>query len=124
MGSSSSCCLISMRSSGVCWVGRGGPTVVARASGMSRNTVIDGAKAFDAGEGPGPRVRREGGGGPRQEDTDPNLLMDLDNLVEPDSRGDPMSPLRWTLKSTRQLAKRCRAWGTGCRAGRSPSCCT
>ncbi|MGI8683704.1 MAG: ISAzo13-like element transposase-related protein, partial [Acidimicrobiales bacterium] len=85
-------------------LGRGGPTAVAAASGLSRNTVMDGAAAFDAGEAPSPRVRREGGGGPRKEDTDPNLLMDLDDLVEPDSRGDPMSPLRWTLKSTRQLA--------------------
>jgi hypothetical protein len=86
-------------------LGRGGVTVVARAAGMSRNTVTDGAKSFDAGEEPSDRVRREGGGGPRLEDIDENLLLDLDDLVEPDSRGDPMSPLRWTLKSTRQLAK-------------------
>jgi hypothetical protein len=86
-------------------LGRGGPTTVAAASGLSRNTVIGGAKAFDAGEAPTGRVRREGGGGPRREDTDPDLLVDLDDLVEPDARGDPMSPLRWTLKSTRQLAK-------------------
>jgi transposase len=86
-------------------LGRGGPTEVAAASGLSRNTVIDGAKAFDAGEVPSPRVRAEGGGGPRREDTDEHLLVDLDDLVEPDARGDPMSPLRWTLKSTRQLAR-------------------
>jgi hypothetical protein len=92
-------------------IGRGGPTMVAAASGMSRNTVIDGAKAFDAGEEPSGRVRREGGGGPRLEDTNPDLLMDLDDLVEPDARGDPMSPLRWTLKSTRQLAKALRDMG-------------
>jgi Rhodopirellula transposase DDE domain len=84
--------------------GRGGPTVVAAASGMSRNTVIAGAKAYDANEAPTGRVRSEGGGRPRLEDLDPALLDDLDDLVEPDSRGDPMSPLRWTLKSTRQLA--------------------
>ncbi len=86
-------------------LGRGGPTAVAAASGLSRNTVIGGAKAFDGGETPTGRVRREGGGGPRREDTDADLLVDLDDLVEPDARGDPMSPLRWTLKSTRQLAK-------------------
>jgi len=85
-------------------LGRGGPTTVAAASGLSRNTVIGGAKAFDAGEAPTGRVRRDGGG-PRREGTDPDLLVDLDDLVEPDARGDPMSPLRWTLKSTRQLAK-------------------
>src|SRR6266508_2086945 len=72
---------------------------------MSRNTVIDGAKAFDAGEEPSDRVRREGGGGSRREDVDAILLLELDDLVEPDARGDPMSTLRWTLKSTRALAK-------------------
>jgi len=85
-------------------LGRGGPTVVARASGMSRNTVIDGARQADEGAGPSDRIRQEGGGRPKLIDVDPNLLIDLDDLVEPDSRGDPMSPLRWTLKSTRQLA--------------------
>ena len=92
-------------------LGHGGLTVVANASGMSRNTVIDGAKAFDAKEAPTGRVRREGGGRPRLEDLDPTLLADLDDLVEPDSRGDPMSPLRWTLKSTRQLAKALQGMG-------------
>jgi len=92
-------------------LGRGGLTAVATAAGMSRNTVIDGAKAFDANEAPTGRVRREGGGRPRLEDADPTLLADLDDLVEPDSRGDPMSPLRWTLKSTRQLAKALQAMG-------------
>jgi len=92
-------------------LGRGGPTVVAKASGMSRNTVIDGVKEYDSGAGPSDRVRREGGGPPRLIDTDPDLLMDLDDLVEPDARGDPMSPLRWTLKSTRELAKTLVAMG-------------
>ncbi len=86
-------------------MGRGGQTLVAAAAGMSRNTVIEGAKAFDADEAPTGRVRAEGGGRPRLEDLDPTLLDDLDDLMEPDSRGDPMSPLRWTLKSTRQLAR-------------------
>lgn len=92
-------------------LGRGGPTRVAEASGLSRNTVTDGAKAFDAGELPDGRVRREGGGGPRREDIDDTLLLDLDDLVDPDARGDPMSPLRWTLKSTRQLAAALRDMG-------------
>jgi hypothetical protein len=92
-------------------LGHGGVTVVAQAAGMSRNTVTDGAKAFDGGEEPSERVRREGGGGPRLEDIDEDLLIDLDDLVEPDARGDPMSPLRWTLKSTRQLAKALRDMG-------------
>ena len=86
-------------------VGRGGATRVAEASGMSRNTVISGRRSAESGELPTGRVRAEGGGRPRLIDVDPDLLLNLDDLVEPDARGDPMSPLRWTLKSTRQLAR-------------------
>lgn len=71
---------------------------------MSSRTVFDGTKEVDAGAGPVDRVRKEGGGRPRLIDADPDLLTNLDDLVEPDARGDPMSPLRWTLKSTRTLA--------------------
>ena len=85
-------------------LGRGGVTTVARVSGMSRNTVMDGQRAVLAGEQPDGRVRGEGGGRPELIDVDPDLLVCLDDLVEPESRGDPMSPLRWTLKSTRTLA--------------------
>ena len=85
-------------------LGRGGPTLVARVSGMSRSTVSDGAKEVDAGVVVSGRVRREGGGPPRLIDLDSGLLSALDDMVEPESRGDPMSPLRWTLKSTRKLA--------------------
>ncbi|MGH7735767.1 MAG: ISAzo13-like element transposase-related protein, partial [Gemmatimonadales bacterium] len=77
----------------------------AETAGMSRNTVIDGTKAFDVGETPTGRVRAEGGGRPVTEEVDPTLLGDLEGLVEPGTRGDPMSPLRWTLRSTRQLAR-------------------
>ena len=69
---------------------------------MARNTVIDGTKDIDAP--PSDRVRREGGGRPRLVDKDPTLLADLDSLVDPESRGDPMCPLRWTTKSTAQLS--------------------
>jgi len=86
-------------------LGRGGQAVVVRASKMSSRTVWDGTQQVKAGAEPTDRVRREGGGRPRLIDLDPDLLTDLDDLVEPDARGDPMSPLRWTLKSTRQLAK-------------------
>ena len=86
-------------------LGRGGQKAVVAASKMSSRTVFDGAREFDAGAGPSGRVRREGGGRPRLVDSDPSLLADLDDLVEPDARGDPMSSLRWTLKSTRQLAR-------------------
>ena len=84
--------------------GRGGIAAVAAATGMSRNTVIHGARDVDGGEQPSPRVRRAGGGRPRLVSQDPALLADLDSLVEPESRGDPMRPLRWTCKSTGQLA--------------------
>ena len=85
-------------------LGRGGQARVGEAAGISRNTVIAGAK--ELGEGPTVqrRVRRPGAGPKRKVDVDPELLVVLDSLVEPDSRGDPMSPLRWTLKSTRVLA--------------------
>ena len=86
-------------------LGRGGQKAVVAASKMSSRTVFDGTKEVDAGAGPSERVRREGGGRPRLIDTDPNLLQNLDDLVSPEARGDPMSTLRWTLKSTRQLAK-------------------
>jgi hypothetical protein len=86
-------------------LGRGGATFIASVAGMSRNTVIAGAKEVDAAVEPSERVRREGGGRPRLIDVDPDLLTNLDDLVEPDARGDPMSTLRWTLKSTRQLAR-------------------
>jgi hypothetical protein len=92
-------------------LGRGGVTAVASASGMSRNTVIAGRKEVAAELEPSDRVRREGGGRPRLVDVDPDLLANLDDLVEPDARGDPMSPLRWTLKSTRQLARALQGMG-------------
>jgi transposase len=85
-------------------LGRGGQAAVVRASKMSSRTVFDGTKEVAGGAGPSDRVRREGGGRPRLIDIDPDVLVNLDDLVEPDARGDPMSALRWTLKSTRQLA--------------------
>jgi len=86
-------------------LGRGGQKAVVAASKMSSHTVLDGTKQVDAGAGPSERVRRKGGGRPRLIDTDPDLLSNLDDLVSPEARGDPMSTLRWTFKSTRQLAK-------------------
>ena len=85
-------------------VGRGGVAAVARASGMSRSTVSTGAAEVDEGPELTERVRRPGAGRPRIEDRDPGLVEALDALVEPTARGDPGSPLRWTCKSTRNLA--------------------
>ena len=86
-------------------LGRGGQARVAEAFGMSRNTVIAGAKELAEGPTLQARVRRPGAGPKRRRDVDPDALVILDSLVEPGSRGDPMSPLRWTLKSTRKLAE-------------------
>src|SRR5580658_4673147 len=83
--------------------GRGGQARVAEASGMSRNTLIVGARELAGGAGPSDRVRRPGAGRKKAVDLDPEMLVALDSLVEPGSRGDPMSPLRWTIKSTHQL---------------------
>src|SRR5215471_8528104 len=58
----------------------------------------------DSGAGPLGRARRPGGGRKRAADLDPGLRPALLALVQPDERGDPMSPLRWTTKSTRNLA--------------------
>ena len=93
--------------SGACarMLGRGGVSAVARTAAMSRNTVIAGSREITTGVfEASPRVRKEGGGRKRLIDKDPNLLLELDDLVSPEARGDPMSPLRWTAKSTYHLA--------------------
>jgi hypothetical protein len=86
-------------------IGRGGASLVARATGVSRRMIGDGIKELDAGPAEGVRIRRSGGGRKRTSDTDPTLLGDLEGLVEPVTRGDPESPLRWTCKSVRKLAE-------------------
>jgi transposase len=92
-------------------LGRGGVAAVARASGMSRSTVQTGAGEVDAGAEVTSRVRRPGAGRPRLIDKDPHLLLELDDLVSREARGDPMSPLQWTAKSTYQLADALREKG-------------
>jgi transposase len=83
-------------------LGHGGISRVARASGVSRATIH---KALhEQGVTADDRTRREGGGRKKARERDPSLLADLEALVSPETRGDPMSPLRWTCKSTRQLA--------------------
>jgi Rhodopirellula transposase DDE domain len=87
-------------------MGFGGVVAVARASGLSRGTVIRGmAELKTAPERSSlQRVRRKGAGRKRTVDRDATLQPDLESLVEPVTRGDPESPLRWTCKSVRQLA--------------------
>jgi hypothetical protein len=85
-------------------LGRGGGARMARISGLSRPTVYTGVRVLDAPPDPHGRIRRPGGGPRRLVERQPGLLAALDELVDPDTRGDPESPLRWTCKSTRQLA--------------------
>jgi transposase len=92
-------------------LGRGGGARMARISGLSRPTVYAGVRELAERPDPGGRVRRRGGGPKRRTTADPGLLGALDALVDPDSRGDPDSPLRWTCKSTRELAEALTAQG-------------
>jgi DDE family transposase/DDE superfamily endonuclease len=85
-------------------LGHGGIRLVARAAGVRAATVSLGADELEAGAEPLGRARRPGGGRKRAADTDPGLRPALLALVEPEERGDPMSPLRWITKSTRNLA--------------------
>jgi hypothetical protein len=85
-------------------LGRGGKTAVAAASGMSRNTVIKAEGEVAAGIEPTLRLRAVGGGDKPLVDKQPGLLAALDELVNPDTRGNPMSLLRWTSKSSTNLA--------------------
>jgi hypothetical protein len=84
---------------------------MARISGMARPTVYAGVRELDAPPDPHGRSRRPGGGPKRLADTDPGLVQALEGLVDPGTRGDPGSPLRWTTKSTRQLAEALTAQG-------------
>jgi transposase len=85
-------------------LGHGGIRVVARAAGVREATVSLGARDLEAGTEPLGRARKPGGGRKRLADLDPGLRPALLALVEPDERGDPMSPLRWTTKSLRALS--------------------
>lgn len=87
-------------------LGHGGVRAAARIAGMSETTVRRGVEELEVGEAPlaDGRVRASGGGRRVVEATNPAVLDALLALVEPDERGDPMSPLRWTTKSLRRLA--------------------
>jgi len=85
-------------------LGHGGIRAVARAAGVREATVSLGVDELEAGDEPLGRARRPGGGRKRAADLDPGLRPALLALVEPEERGDPMSPLRWTTKSTHKLA--------------------
>jgi DDE family transposase len=92
-------------------LGPGGISIVSRATGLARSTIRRGLNELRSGEAVPDRIRRFGGGRKRRVETDTGLLTDLDALVEPGARGDPESPLRWTIKSVRRLAVELRAMG-------------
>lgn len=100
-------------------LGHGGVTLIAKASGLSRTTIHAGLKELKAveqipansGRAAQRRVRRAGGGRKKLSQLDNDLIKDLDRLVDPVTRGDPDSPLRWTCKSTTKLAKELRSQG-------------
>ncbi len=93
-------------------IGRGGVAAVSRATGLARTTVARGVADVQAGETvERGRIRRPGAGRPPIEQRDPTLRADLEALIEPTTRGDPESPLRWTTRSVRNLADELRRLG-------------
>jgi transposase len=93
-------------------LGRGGISVVSAATGMAHSTIRRGIRELNTGDmPPAGRQRRVGAGRKRMEVVQPDIQASLERLVEPKSRGDPQSPLRWTCKSTRRLAKELTAQG-------------
>jgi hypothetical protein len=101
-------------------LGWGGVTAVARATGLTRKTMHAGIRELESGEEglaalPPERRRRAGGGRRPIDEQQPGIVSALDALVEPTTRGEPESPLRWTCKGTRRLAGELR--GQGFRVG-------
>src|SRR5262249_36681453 len=98
-------------------IGRGGIIRVAEATGLSRATIRAGLRELDLpipldqGRSPSGRLRRPGGGRKSLTEHDPGRLRALEALVDPVTRGDPMSPLRWTCKSAAKLAAGLRSRG-------------
>jgi len=86
-------------------LGRGGISAVSRATGIHRNTIARGIGELESPEMPAPdRIRQQGGGRKRSSVIDTTLIEDLERLIDPVTRGDPESPLRWTCKSLRKLS--------------------
>jgi transposase len=91
-------------------LGHGGVGLVAKATGIARSTIRIGRRELEAtdrrsDDSDRSRIRRQGGGRKQLSEKQKGLIESLDQMVEPTSRGDPMSPLRWTCKSTRKLAE-------------------
>jgi len=86
-------------------LGRGGVARISRITGFSRPTIYRAVESLTQPPLPVGRVRHSGAGRKALVEHDPQLVQALEALIDPDTRGDPMSPLRWTCKSTRQLAR-------------------
>ncbi len=92
-------------------LGRGGISIVSRVTGFSRPTIYRAIESLSQRPLLFGRVRHSGAGRKALVQCDPQLVQALEALVDPDTRGDPMSPLRWTCKSTRELARLLTAQG-------------
>ncbi len=89
-------------------IGRGGDTIVCEATGISRVTISRGKKEIRDDVGSvtdSTRIRKIGGGRKRLKDSHPDIIKELDIMIDPYTRGDPESPLRWTCKSSYNLAE-------------------
>ena len=85
-------------------LGYGGVSRIRRASGLSRKAIAKGIREIADGSTKPGRIRQPGAGRKSITERDPKLLAAVDRLIEPETRGDPESPLRWICKSTRNLA--------------------
>jgi transposase len=99
-------------------IGKGNISIVSRATGISENTIKKGCNELESGKVgtietpiPDDKIRAPGGGRKKSVEKDPTLLPDLETLIEPTSRDDPESPLRWTSKSLRKLAEELQKMG-------------
>ena len=106
--------------------GPGGVALLARVTGLSEETVRRGLVEVESGERlERGQVRRSGGGRRRVIETDPSVVEDLDRLIDPATRGDPESPLRWTsklsLRASGSCARRWSGWDMRSPSGRSGS---
>src|SRR5258707_12358756 len=93
-------------------LGPGGISAVSRVTGVSRQVIRQGLRELEQSRtAPAGRIRRPGGGRKKARQKDPSLVADLEKLVEPTTRGDPESCLRWTCKSVRKLAEQLEQMG-------------
>jgi len=86
-------------------IGRGGISLISRLSNVSRPTIMKGKEDLESTPLDAPRTRNKGGGRKSLIEKYPDIVAELDSIIEPSTLGDPMSPLRWTCKSTRNLAE-------------------